>query len=473
MIYLLQDCYKDNKGEYHDILKIGFSKDSFSRNRQGQYNTHNFGYKFLGEREGSCELENYLHKLLKKYNLSLEWFRYSQEVIDKFWKVKEEDISDFSSQDELNEYIRSYILNHLVPSVNKLKKLYLNQILHEISEKDIGYEEYKETYKRTIIEVFELVSTKEYKYFSDLNFNSSENIEILKKCNLTLLQIVGRQRNRENPFKNNIIIFYRTIRKTEMESYDLFLEKQNDRKSATDILLSEFDKMSIEGKQKYIQKLKSDIEVSKYENDYVSISKKTGEPVYNSFIEISQERAWEVSQKDYQDKISVTKSLESLTSNVSEYRSKLEKEVQDFLLYDFNTTGIFEKKMKAYCEFMDYLGKNKDEASDIFYYITKDSRFRKYYNFYGTKGCKALKCQEKSLEQGMINESKDDELSSVVHKRFQVNSRYTLKEIKLVLQDIYRDLGITSKPKATDLGKYFNLTRIRIKQQEGYLLTEL
>ena len=106
MIYLLQDCYKDNKGEYHDILKIGYSKDSFSRNRQGQYNTHNFGYKFLGEREGSCELENYLHKLLKEYNLDREWFRYSQEVIDKFWKVKEEDISDFSSQDELNEYIR-------------------------------------------------------------------------------------------------------------------------------------------------------------------------------------------------------------------------------------------------------------------------------------------------------------------------------------------------------------------------------
>ena len=310
--------------------------------------------------------------------------------------------------------------------------------------------------------------------FADPNIKS-----LALDISLDLPQIVGRQRNRENPFKNNIIIFYRTIRKTEMESYDLFLEKQNDRKSATDILLSEFDKMSIEGKQKYIQKLKSDIEVSKYENDYVSISKKTGEPVYNSFIEISQERAWEVSQKDYQDKISVTKSLESLTSNVSEYRSKLEKEVQDFLLYDFNTTGIFEKKMKAYCEFMDYLGKNKDEASDIFYYITKDSRFRKYYNFYGTKGCKALKCQEKSLEQGMINESKDDELSSVVHKRFQVNSRYTLNEIKSTLQDIYRDLGITSKPKATDLDKYFSLTRTKFsdpktkKRIEGYLLKSL
>ena len=64
MIYLLQDCYKDDNGEYKDILKIGYSKNSFTENRENQYNTHNFGYKFLGEKEGSIELENYLHKLL-------------------------------------------------------------------------------------------------------------------------------------------------------------------------------------------------------------------------------------------------------------------------------------------------------------------------------------------------------------------------------------------------------------------------
>ena len=78
----------------------------------------------------------------------------------------------------------------------------------------------------------------------------------------------------------------------------------------------------------------------------------------------------------------------------------------------------------------------------------------------------------------MINVSKDDKLFSVVHKKFQVNSRYTLKEIKLVLQDIYRDLGITSKAKATDLGKYFTLKRTRVTLpdktvKEGYLLKSL
>ena len=304
--------------------------------------------------------------------------------------------------------------------------------------------------------------------FADPNIKS-----LALDISLDLPQIVGRQRNRENPFKNNIVIFYRTIRKTEMESYDLFLEKQNYIKSATDILLSEFDKMSIEGKQKYIQKLKSDIEVSKYENDYVSISKKTGEPVYNSFIEISQERAWEVSQKDYQDKISVTKSLESLTSNISEYRSKFEKEIDDFLLYDFSTVNTFEKKMKSYCEFIDYM-KGSKEVMDIVYYRTKDPRFQKYYNFYGTKGCKAKEFREKNLEQGMIDISKSDELFSAIHNKFKVGEKYLKKDIKPILQDIYRDLVITtSKPKTTDLGKYFNLTRIRIKQQEGYLLTEL
>jgi hypothetical protein len=476
MIYLLQDCYKDNKGEYHDILKIGYSKDRFSDNRQGQYNTHNFGYKFLGEREGSCELENYLHKLLKKYNLDREWFRYSQDVIDKFWKAREEDISEFTSQEELNEYIRYYILNYLVPSVNKLKELYLNQILSEIKEKDFNYEENKEIYRKEIINVFEFVSTRQYEYFSNLDFNSSEIIEKLKECSLDLPQIVGRQRNRENPFKNNIIIFYRTIRKTEIEDRETFDKTQEERRKETQRLLDFYEKGTPEEQRAYVQKLKNDIKTSKYERDFISISKKTGKPVYNSFIDIANERGWEVSQKDYQDKISVTKSLESLTSNISEYQSDLEKEVQDFLDNKFYSTGIFEKKMKMYCEFMDKHGGNK-EVSDMIYFKIKDPKYRKYYNFYGTKGCKTVSYKEKSLKIGMIDVSKESELSSVIYKKFQINSRYTLKEIKSVLQDIYRDLGITSKPKATDLDKYYNLSSVLItengKRTRGYLLKSL
>ena len=157
---------------------------------------------------------------------------------------------------------------------------------------------------------------------------------------------------------------------------------------------------------------------------------------------------------------------------------ELEKEVQDFLDNKFYSTGIFEKKMKMYCEFMDLHQGNK-EVSDIIYFKIKDPKYRKYYNFYGTPGCRAASYKEKSLKLGMIDVSKIDELSSVIHKKFQINSRYTLKEIKSTLQDIYRDLGITSKPKATDLDKYFSLTRTKFsdpktkKRIEGYLLKSL
>ena len=156
---------------------------------------------------------------------------------------------------------------------------------------------------------------------------------------------------------------------------------------------------------------------------------------------------------------------------------ELEKEVQDFLNTKFYSTGIFREKMKMYCEFMDRHKGNK-EVSDMIYFKIKDPKYRKYYNFYGSSGCSAKKYQEKNLELGMIDVSKESEISSVIYKKFQVNSRYTLKEIKSILQDIYRDLKITSKPKATDLDKYYNLSSILItessgKRTRGYLLKSL
>ena len=308
--------------------------------------------------------------------------------------------------------------------------------------------------------------------FADPNIKS-----LALDISLDLPQIVGRQRNRENPFKNNIIIFYRTIRKAEIEDKEKFDKTQDERRKETQRLLDFYEKGTPEEQKAYVQKLKNDIKTSKYERDFISISKKTGKPVYNSFIDIANERGWEVSQKDYQDKISVTKSLESLTSNISEYQSDLEKEVQEFLDTKFYSIGIFEKKMKLYCEFMDLHQGNK-EVSDIIYFKIKDPKYRKYYNFYGTSGCRAVSYIESKLKLGMINESKESELSSIIYKKFKVGDRIIPGEIKTMLQDIYRDLGITSKAKATDLRKYFKLIRTRVTLsdktiKEGFKLESL
>ena len=189
--------------------------------------------------------------------------------------------------------------------------------------------------------------------FADPNIDS-----LALDISLDLPQIVGRQRLRENPFKNNIVIFYKTIRGEEIIPREAFDKKQEERKASTNRLLNLYTKADdVCTQQDYVLKLKESISVSQYARDFVSISRKTGEPVYNNFIELANERAWEVSQKDYQDIITVTKTLDSITDEKStEFKDENEKLVQEFLDSQFYNTKIFKEKMKMFCEFMD---KNK------------------------------------------------------------------------------------------------------------------
>ena len=118
------------------------------------------------------------------------------------------------------------------------------------------------------------------------------------------------------------------------------------------------------------------------------------------------------------------------------------------------------------------------EVSDSLYFRIKDDKYRRYYNFYGTSGCSSRKYQEGNLYSGMMNVSKESELSSIIHSKFKEGDRLIAGDIKKELQNIYRDLGITAKAKATDLSKYFKLSRTRITfpdktVREGFKLESL
>ena len=62
----------------------------------------------------------------------------------------------------------------------------------------------------------------------------------------------------------------------------------------------------------------------------------------------------------------------------------------------------------------------------------------------------------------MINSSKESDISSIIYSKFKVGDRIIPGEVKIMLQEIYKNNGITSKAKATDLGKYFVLKRTRV-----------
>ena len=308
--------------------------------------------------------------------------------------------------------------------------------------------------------------------FADPNIDS-----LALDISMDLPQIIGRQRNRNNPFKNNIIVFYRTKRKGEKDlTWEEFEKAQNQRREETRNLLNGFNKLSLSEQSSYISKLKRDSEL--YVHDFVSVSKNTNKPVYNTLIDIANQRAWEVSQKDYQDTLSVTRAFQEAGFESEECHSTEEIIAQDFLDNYFYATGIFSEKMKMYCEFCDSNGDNLAIMKIIDAKIT-DPKFKEFYKYYGTKGCSARRYRENELISGWNDITKESQLLSSICVEFKLGEKYTLKEIKTKLDRIYKSLDLSRKAKATDLGKYFNLIRVKFsdpitkKRIEGYKLESL
>ncbi len=115
MLYLLQDCYKDESGVYHDILKIGFCKKDFKSNRESAYVTHNYGYSLLGQIMGDRDLESCFHTRFKDLLLpgSQEWFIYSEDII-KCFSIRNNMSSEILQKDQFLDLCRELIITKLI-----------------------------------------------------------------------------------------------------------------------------------------------------------------------------------------------------------------------------------------------------------------------------------------------------------------------------------------------------------------------
>lgn len=292
---------------------------------------------------------------------------------------------------------------------------------------------------------------------------------------LDLPQIAGRQRNIDNPFKNVINIFYRTLREENVYDRDEFNEIQKKRKEMTKTLLLTYENASEEGKVALLLKYKNDISYSKYANDFVSISNE--KPVYNEFIEISNERAFDVQQEVYQDDINVTRTIDSLyvVEENKELRDKYDNIIDQFMETKFLTTGIFSDKLKYYCEFMDEYRDNEYIRNQIKYKIP-DLRYSNFYMLFGPNKCRALHYKEYALIKLMLNITKEDRIRDAVFNTFLIGNKYLYRDIKSMLVSIYENLEISSKPKASDLEEWFEVKNVLIpdpitkKRDRGYLI---
>lgn len=303
---------------------------------------------------------------------------------------------------------------------------------------------------------------------------------ILSDCNLKTMavdisldlpQIIGRQRLSSNLFRDEAILFYKTLDEDEaitQENFNMMVQEKLDR-TGSNIRL--YDSATLpQDKIWHVNNVRLAIKVNNYTDSYTGIDEKTGQPKVNRLVLLAEQRAFEINNSIYRDDISLYNEMSSNGFQVSSGYNDI------FLEFMGNFRGLttFIDRMKLICQFIEVYG----DYIDIMC-IPELSEYTKYINLLGIKGIKAKNYEKGKLENEVQVADSSDNILGRLKETFTIGEKYLLKEIKNKLQDIYSSLGLSKIAKAKDLEEYYNTKIVYIwlseekKQSKGYELLKL
>ena len=289
-------------------------------------------------------------------------------------------------------------------------------------------------------------------------------------------QIMGRQRLKENVFRDECIFIYKLSDEViTLDEYDR-ISKMKLERSQIDLDNFMSAKTSTHQNQ-LLEDFRDRVSRHKYTKDYTGIQEKTGRPVINKLVMISERRAFELRSDVYKSDVQVYNEFASLSMEIS---SQIALERNNEILIQrslYNSNGSFETKMKSVCEFLlnpKWFG--HIHVSDLGWLPLN---MRNYLIQLGPKRIKELGCREIDIKRELSNISSDNTLLTELSKEFKIGERYQLKDIKNILTELYNKLNITKTPKAIDLEEYFVVKSVKIynsetkKQSKGYEILSL
>ena len=265
---------------------------------------------------------------------------------------------------------------------------------------------------------------------------------------LDLPQIAGRQRLAKNLFKDKIHIYVK-FSKSAIQDYNSFKQSQLLKENTTDSICNEWGQLS----QQAIEAIKVKQKKCPYgviyqdpsQND-MWVAKKSENAI------VAEDRAWKLRNKIYVNNEVFSCLLRDSGMNV--YRAvPLPDEVGEFYT-EFLMCGDSTRRMRMYCEFFDQNPPFIAWADQLVKIPAE------YKNYYSTLGSTTIaKCGYRMSRIQPVYESRlqTQGILAEIVKNFQPGNTYRKEDIKVQLQAIYNNLGLTQTAKATDLAEYFNL----------------
>ena len=293
------------------------------------------------------------------------------------------------------------------------------------------------------------------------------NIQTLTvDISLDLPQILGRQRLRENIFRNEVLILYKAeTKKMAIINEERLVndEKVREKEEKTLEMLRGYEIMTDTQKELWAEVAKRDSEL--YKNNYIGVSSRTKKAMFNYLVKIADQRAYDVSRKEYIDEITIKRGIESIGSANIEIK-KDNTDIIKVFRSEFNSDNNFERRMKMLCDC--YFSNPKffiDYTKSLQTIIPRE--YQNYINLLGFERIRALGYKESDIQKEIASNRTLNSSTSIT-SLFSIGSKYTKKQIKEMLREFYEENNITKTPKASDLEEYYNLKACKVKIEDKW-----
>lgn len=271
-------------------------------------------------------------------------------------------------------------------------------------------------------------------------------------------QIIGRQRLDSNPFKNMATLYFNT--KASDMTEEAFNESIRLKNEKTNRQIENFN--SAPHKEEFIEGLNKK---PNHKENYCCISKdEKGNQVIekNTLIELAERRAWEISNKIFNNDLSMFTAL-SVNMNVTKNTDSDDSEVKA-IFQKWNEMKSFKDRAFFYCEACKDIPEVLDKCSFI------PTKYKEYHEALGEEGMKELGWREDYIKNAIapipFEQRPNDKIMEKLRANLEVGKFYTKTEIKELLCNIFKELELKGKPSASDISFYIDCEE-KSKRMDG------
>lgn len=271
-------------------------------------------------------------------------------------------------------------------------------------------------------------------------------------------QIIGRQRLDSNPFKNMATLYFNT--KASDMTEEAFNESIRLKNEKTNRQIENFN--SAPHKEDFIEGLNKK---PNHKENYCCISKdEKGNQVIekNTLIELAERRAWEISNKIFNNDFSMFTAL-SVNMNVTKDTDSDDSEVK-VMFQKWNEMKSFKDRAFFYCEACKDIPEVLDKCSFI------PTKYKEYHEALGEEGMKELGWREDYIKNAIapipFEQRPNDKIMERLRAKLEIGKFYTKTEIKELLCNIFKELELKGKPSASDISFYIDCEE-KSKRMDG------